>query len=82
MDDEREGRISGWIHRHAELVWYALAIVFVIYGATALVNLSRGVVGPDHSNLISTFGGIIAGTAAAIIGWRTARDKKRADDDE
>lgn len=85
MDDERdrdgdteqpERGFSAWLQRRADLVWYALGIVFVIYGATALVNLTRGVPGPDDSNIISTFGGFIAGIAALIVGWRTARDHR------
>jgi hypothetical protein len=86
MDDEQqphgdtEGQergLSAWLQRRSDLVWFALAIVFVIYGATALVNLTRGTLGPDDSNIISTFGGFIAGIAALIIGIRTARDHRR-----
>ena len=79
--DERDPRFAGWLHRHADLVWYALCVVFVIYAVTAFVNVQRGVLGPDHSNVISTFGGIIAAIAAGIIGVRTRRNNRNADDD-
>ena len=80
--DGRESKISDWLQRHAELVWYGLGIVFVIYGISALVNLTHGTPGPDDANVISTFGGFIAGVAAAIIGFRTAREKRNSPDDD
>ncbi|PZF60940.1 hypothetical protein DEI92_04740 [Curtobacterium sp. MCBD17_034] len=80
--DEDESRISGWLQRHADLVWYALGVVFVVDGISALVNLVRGVPGPDDSNVISTFGGFIAGIAALVVGLRTARDHREHPDDE
>jgi uncharacterized membrane protein HdeD (DUF308 family) len=81
MSDDKN-RVSGWLQRHSELVWYALGVVFFIYGITALVNLTRGIAGPDSSNWISTFGGFIAGIAGVILGLRTAKDKREHPEDE
>lgn len=80
--DEREGRVSGWLQRHADLVWYALGVVFLIYGITALVHLVQGVAGPDDSNVISTVGGFAAGIAGIVVGRRTARDRREHPDEE
>jgi hypothetical protein len=80
--DDAEPRISGWLQRRADLVWYALGVVFVLYGVTALVHLVGGVRGPDDANVISTFGGFIAGIAALVVGLRTARDDRDAPEDD
>lgn len=80
MNDEKEPRFAGWVHRHTELVWAALAVVFVIYAISALVNVSRGVVGVDYANVISTFGGFIAAIAAGVFAVRTRREKRNSPD--
>jgi hypothetical protein len=82
MTDDHDHRISGWLQRHSELVWYALGIVFFVYGISALFNLLRGVPGPDDSNWISTFGGFIAAVAGLVIGLRASRDKREHPEDD
>lgn len=79
-DDERQPGFAGWAHRHTELVWAALAVVFVIYAVSALVNVTRGVLGTDYSNVISTFGGFIAAIVAAVLAVRTRREKRSSPD--
>ncbi len=79
--EEKEPRFSGWLHRHAELVWAALAVVFLLYAATALVNLGHGVLGPDDSNVIGLFGGVIAAVAGAILCATTVARKRRTGGD-
>jgi hypothetical protein len=81
VEEEKEPRVSGWVHRHTELVWGALAIVFLIYAGTAFFNLQRGVVGPDDSNIIGVFGGVIAAIAGAILCATTVARKRRTGGD-
>lgn len=76
--DEQPGGLGGWVSRHAEVVWGALCIVFLIYAATAFVNLQRGVFGPDDSNVIGVIGGIVAAIAAGIICVVTIVRKRRS----
>jgi hypothetical protein len=76
-EDEKEPRVSGWVHNHTELVWAALAIVFLIYAATSFFNLAHGVLGPDDSNIIGVFGGVLAAIAGAILCATTVRRKRR-----
>ena len=81
MDDD-EPRVLGWVHRHTNLLWSVIGLIFLIYGINALVMWHAGTVGPDYSNVISTFGGIIAAIAAAVLAVRGARERRRAGDDE
>jgi hypothetical protein len=80
VGDEKEPRFAGWVHRHTELVWAALGVVFVIYGISALVNVTQGVLGIDYANVISTFGGFIAAIVAGILALRTRREKRNSPD--
>lgn len=82
MDDDREPRFAGWVHRHTELVWGVLALVFAGYGVSAAINVAHGVAGPDHSNWISTVGGLLAAVAAAVLGLRARREKRDSPDDD
>jgi hypothetical protein len=76
-EDEKEPRVSGWVHNHTEFVWGALGIVFLIYAANSLFNLARGVLGPDDSNVIGVVGGVLAAIAGAILCVTTVRRKRR-----
>ena len=81
MDDD-EPRVLGWVHRHTELLWGVIGVVFLIYGASAFVQWQKGVVGVDYSNVISTFGGIVAFVAASVLAIRGVRERRRSDDDD
>jgi hypothetical protein len=77
-NDEKQGRFAGWLHTHTEWVWGALAVVFLIYAATSVVNLNRGVLGPDDSNVIGVIGGLLATIAGVILCVTTIVRKRRA----
>lgn len=81
MDDD-EPRVLGWVHRHTELLWGVISLVFLLYGISAFVQLQHGVVGVDYSNVISTVGGVVAAIVAAILAVRGLRERRRSGDDE
>ncbi|AMM20966.1 hypothetical protein AX769_13525 [Frondihabitans sp. PAMC 28766] len=81
-DDDQDPRVLGWVHRHTELLWVLIGVVFLIYGVNAIVQLAGGVVGPDYSNVISSFGGVIAAIVAGILALRGRAERRRAGDDD
>ncbi|RKR73995.1 hypothetical protein [Frondihabitans australicus] len=81
-DDDREPRVLAWVHRHTDLLWAVIGLVFLIYGISAFVQLRQGVVGVDYANVISSFGGVIAAVVAWILAVRGALERRRSGDDE
>lgn len=77
-EDESEPRISGWLHRHVEVVFLALFLVFLGYAASAYLDLKRGQLGPDDANVIGVLGGIAAAIAAGICCTVTVLRKRKA----
>jgi Zn-dependent protease with chaperone function len=81
-DDDQDPRVLGWVHRHTELLWALIGVVFLVYGASAIVQWHNGVLGTDYANVISSVGGIVAAIAAGILALRGLRERRRAGDDD
>jgi hypothetical protein len=82
MKDDDEPRVLGWVHRHTELLWAVIGLVFLLYGISAFVQLQRGVVGVDYANVISSVGGVVAAIVAGILAIRGVVERRRSGDDE
>ncbi|GAA4667146.1 hypothetical protein [Frondihabitans cladoniiphilus] len=81
MEDD-DPRVLGWVHRHTALLWAIIGVIFLVYGISAISQVSRGVVGPDHSNVISSFGGIIAAIVCGILALRWRAERRRSNDND